>query len=102
MQQQSNLSLKYLIKIPRFIFFFFLATDTTTLTTQQLTGIIHPTTTVINGNNSSLDQSKSSNNNLSLSLSQIAQKVNHRHRRSSRYKKTKNVFFFCHILLFSF
>ncbi len=83
---------------------FFLATltsDTTTLTTQQLTGIIHlpsilPSnsilpTTIINGNNlqtydnnSSLDQSKTSNNNLSLSLSQIAQKVNHRHRRSSR------------------
>ena len=39
---------------------------------------------IINENNSSLDESKTSNNNLSLSLAQIAQKVNHRHRRSSR------------------
>lgn len=78
-----------------------LTSDTTTLTTQQLTGIVHqPTilpsnsilpTTIINGNNlktyehnSSLDESRTSNDTLSLSLSQIAQKVGHRHRRSSR------------------
>ena len=74
-----------------------LTSDTTTLTTQQLTGIIHQPpilpTTFINGNNistydnnnSSLDDSKTSDTgNLSLSLTQIAQKVNNRHRRLSR------------------
>ena len=73
-----------------------LTSDTTTLTTQQLTGIIHQPpilpTTFINGNNlstydnnSSLDESKTSDtSNLSLSLTQIAQKVNNRHRRLSR------------------
>jgi hypothetical protein len=93
---------KKLNKTSNFFFSATLTSDTTTLTTQQLTGILHqPTilpsnsilpTTIVNGNknlqtydhNSSLDESKTSTNNLSLSLSQIAQKVNHRHRRSSR------------------
>ncbi|CAF1311384.1 unnamed protein product [Adineta steineri] len=78
-----------------------LTSDTTTMTTQQLTGIIHQPpilpTTIINGNNiqtydtnSSLDETKiSDSNNLSLSLSQIAQKVNHRHRRSSSSSLSK-------------
>ncbi len=75
-----------------------MTSDTTTMTTQQLTGIIHQPsnsilpTTIINGNNlpiydhnSSLDESKTSDSShLSLSLAQIAQKVTHRNRRSSR------------------
>jgi hypothetical protein len=86
LQQQS----KFLETFKK-ISFFRLATltsDTTTMTTQQF---IHQPPTIINGNNSqtyennsSLDESKTSNSNLSLSLAQIAQKVNHRHRRSSR------------------
>ncbi|CAF1624942.1 unnamed protein product [Adineta ricciae] len=78
-----------------------LTSDTTTLTTQQLTGIIHQPpilpTTFINGNNlstydnnSSLDESKTSDtSNLSLSLTQIAQKVNNRHRRLSSSSLSK-------------
>jgi hypothetical protein len=92
MQQQSKCSSGSSIPISFFRFLATLTSDTTTLTTQQLTGIIHQPsnsilpTTIINGNNSSLDESRTStnNNNLSLSLSQIAQKVSHRHRRSSR------------------
>lgn len=68
-----------------------LTNGTTTMTTQKLSGINLQPTTITNGknwpsynNNSSLDDSKASNSNLSLSLTQIAEKVNHRHRRSSR------------------
>lgn len=100
LQQQSNSPRKHPIASPSLLPAT-LTSDTTTLTTQQLTGIVHqPTirpsnsilpTTIINGNNlqtydhnSSMEESKASQNNLSLSLSQIAQKVSHRHRRSSR------------------
>lgn len=66
------------------------------MTTQPIATINHQTpivsTAILNGNSlqaydnhhSTLDESKASNNSLSLSLSQIAQKVNDRHRRSSR------------------
>ncbi|CAF3373032.1 unnamed protein product [Rotaria sp. Silwood1] len=99
MQQQSKI---FFLK--KFINIYILATltnGTTTTTTQQLTGINHQTsilpTTIINGNNnlqsydnnSSLDESKISNSNLSLSLTQIAEKVNHRHRRSSSSSMSK-------------
>ncbi|CAF0756891.1 unnamed protein product [Rotaria sordida] len=71
-----------------------LTNGTTTMTTQQLTGINHQTsvlpTTIINGNNnSSLEESNTTNSNLSLSLTQIAEKVSHRHRRSSSSSTSK-------------
>lgn len=78
-----------------------LTSDTTTMSTQQLTGILNSSTilpsnaliatTVMNGNglssyekNSAIDGTRITDNNLSLSLSQLAEKAAHRHRRSSR------------------
>lgn len=77
-----------------------LTSDTTTTTTQQMTGILHqPTilpsgsilsTTVVNGSNAgrydgtTLEVARASDSDLSLSLSELSEKVNQRHRRLSR------------------
>lgn len=63
-----------------------LTSDTTTLTTQQLTGLIHPppivSATILNSTMPT-ENGRTVDPTLSLSLNQIAEKVQ-RHRRSSR------------------